>query len=47
VDANARGEFDTNVRYEVRLRNETYRVVIKASREGMGTAEQTIRVIVR
>lgn len=47
VTADAAGRFDTNVRYEIRQRNATYRVIVKASREGLGTAQQTIRVTVR
>src|SRR3990170_4416193 len=47
VTADAVGRFDTNVRYEIRLRNATYRVIVKASREGLGTAQQTIRETVR
>jgi len=47
VTADGRGQFDTNVRYEVRLRNETYRVIITASREDLGSTSQTIRVTVR
>jgi hypothetical protein len=47
VTADARGEFDTNVRYEVRQRNETYRVIITASRQDLGSTSQTIRVTVR
>lgn len=47
VTADAAGNFDTNVRYEIKLRNETYRVVVKASKEGLGQTSQTIRVTVR
>lgn len=47
VTADAAGRFDTNVRYEIRQRNATYRVIVKANREGLGTAQQTIRVTVR